>query len=172
MRRGRPRRRIPYDMARHFIVEHSILIHAPIERCFALSTSIPLVQRILGMRPVHGRTAGFVTAGDTVLWRGWQLGLPQFHESLIEPFERPTYFRDSMVRGRFRTFHHDHRFVPQSDGSTLLADQVHFSLPFGLPGAVVGRFLLLPHVRRLLRRRFALLKELAEGSGWQRYLPA
>ena len=159
-------------MARQFTVEHSILIHAPIERCFALSTSIALVQRILGMRPVRGRTTGFVTAGDTVLWRGWQLGLPQLHESLIQPFERPTYFRDSMVRGRFRSFHHDHRFLPQPDGSTLLADQVHFSMPFGLAGALVGRFLLLPHIRRLLRRRFALLKQLAEGSEWQCYLSA
>ncbi len=24
--------------------------------------------------------------GDTVRWEGWQLGLPQFHESLIEAF--------------------------------------------------------------------------------------
>ena len=158
-------------MPRHFTVEHSILIHAPIERCFALSTSIALVERILGMRPVRGRTTGFVTAGDTVLWRGWQLGLPQFHESLIEPFERPAFFRDSMVSGRFRTFHHDHRFTPQPDGSTLLADQVHFSLPFGVAGALVGRILLRPHVRRLLRRRFALLRHIAETSEWQRYLP-
>lgn len=159
-------------MVRHFTVEHSILIHAPIERCFALSTSIPLVQRILGMRPVHGRTSGFVAEGDTVLWRGWQLGLPQFHESLIRPFDPPNYFRDSMLSGRFRTFHHDHRFHPQADGSTLLADRVHFSMPFGLAGALVGRTVLQPHVRTLLHRRFALLKQLAESSEWQRYLPA
>ncbi len=159
-------------MPHELTLEDRVVIRAPIDRCFALSTSITLVQRILGMRPVRGRTAGFVTAGDTVLWRGWQLGLPQFHESRIAPFERPTFFRDSMVTGRFHSFHHDHHFAAQADGSTLLHDVLHFSMPLGPAGALVGRLIMVPHICGLLRRRFALLKHIAESSEWQRYLPA
>lgn len=159
-------------MPHTFTVEEQTRIHAPTERCFALSTSITLVERILGMHPVRGRTAGFVTEGDTVLWRGWQLGLPQVHESLIHPFHRPTFFRDSMIAGRFRSFQHDHHFAPQTDGSTLLHDVLQFSMPLGPAGALAGGLILLPHIRRLLRRRFALLKSLAESQQWRAYLPA
>lgn len=159
-------------MPHEFTLKDRIVIRAPIERCFALSTSITLVQRVLGMHAVRGRTAGFVTAGDTVLWKGWQLGLPQLHESHIDPFQRPTFFRDSMIAGRFHSFHHDHHFAQQPDHSTLLRDELHFSMPFGTAGAIAGRLLLVPHIRRLLHHRFNLLKRLAESDDWRHYLPA
>ncbi len=162
---------MPSGHARTFCLENEILIHAPIERCFQLSTSIALVERVLGMRPVRGRTAGFVTAGDTVLWKGWQLGLPQIHESLIERFHAPVFFRDKMIAGRFRSFQHDHRFEEQQNGTTRLHDTLRFSMPLGWAGAVVGRLVMMPHIRRLLRRRFHLLKHLAETEDWRRYLP-
>lgn len=39
-----------------FRVKESMHVHAPIDRCFLLSTSVALVQKILGMKPVNGRT--------------------------------------------------------------------------------------------------------------------
>ncbi len=75
-----------------------IVVHAPIERCFLLSTSVEIVAQELRM-PISGRMSGFVTGGDTVRWEGWRLGLPQFHESLIEQFELPVFFRDRMIAG-------------------------------------------------------------------------
>ena len=51
-----------------------------------------------------------------------------------------------------------------------LEDEVRFELPFGLPGRLVGRTVLVPHVRRLVRERFAMLKELAEGEAWRTYV--
>src|SRR5271163_4655807 len=86
-------------MAREFVLRDEIVVRAPIERCFLLSTSIEIVEQELKMRPIRGRTSGFVTGGDTVRWEGWRLGLPQFHESLIEQFELPVFFRDRMIAG-------------------------------------------------------------------------
>lgn len=88
-----------------------IVIDAPLERCFLLSTSVEIVERKLGMHPTTGRTSGLVVEGDTVRWKGWQLGLPQFHESLIELFQLLIFFRDRMIAGRFSRFEHDHHFV-------------------------------------------------------------
>lgn len=158
-------------MARQFVLRDEVLVRAPAERCFLLSTSVAIVQRELGMRPVRGRTSGLVTAGDTVRWEGWQLGLPQFHESLIAPFEFPTFFRDSMIAGRFASFQHDHSFVDSGNGVVLLRDELRFSMPFGWAGALVGRWVMVPHIRGLLRRRFALLKRIAESEEWREYLP-
>ena len=74
-----------------------------------------------------------------------------------------------MGRGRFASFQHDHHFTA-SEGGTLLEDELRFSMPLGWAGALVGSAVMVPHIRGLLRRRFGLLKELAEGEGWRRYV--
>lgn len=167
-------------MAREFVVRDAARIFATIERCFLLSTSIEIVQRTLGMHPVAAeskRSTGLIEAGDQLIWRGWIFGLPQMHETLITGFDPPHFFQDTMGRGRFASFHHDHHFTAETtaaDGRpcTLLEDAVHFALPLGLAGTMVGSLVMVPHVRGLVRRRFALLKQIAEGDEWQRYLSA
>jgi hypothetical protein len=92
-----------------FSVHESIHIAAPIERCFALSTRIELVQRTLGMVPIEGGLReGHIAANSRVVWRGWKFGLP-------------------------------------------------------------ARLLLEPHIRKLARQRFCMIKELAEGEGWRQF---
>lgn len=153
-----------------FRVKESMHLRAPIDRCFLLSTSVPLVQKILGMKPVSGRTNGLVEMNDRVVWRGWKFGLPVTHETLITAYDRPNFFQDTMAKGQFAHFHHDHR-LEEVGGQTLLVDVVKFSLPFGAAGRLVGRWIVVPHVLGLLRRRYALLKRIAEGEDWARYLP-
>lgn len=142
---------------------HRATIHiaAPIARCFAISTDLEVVRRELRMTPVEGKRTGHVILNDRILWRGWKFGLPQTHESLISALEAPTFFQDTMLRGRFHSFQHDHHFTPTVTG-TLLEDEIRFSLPFGLLGALVARHILLPYMRDVLHRRFQLLKSLAE----------
>jgi ligand-binding SRPBCC domain-containing protein len=143
-----------------------VLIHASIERCFELSTRIDVVAQTLGMRPVEGKLVGAIQAGDQLVWRGWKFGLPQMHETLITGFERPVFFQDTMGRGRFAAFQHDHHFS-ETQGGTLLEDELRFSMPFGWAGELVARLILIPHIEGLLRRRFVLLKQLAEAESWQ-----
>jgi ligand-binding SRPBCC domain-containing protein len=157
-------------MSMAFVVRDEVVVRAPMERCFRLSTSVEIVERELGMHPVRGRTTGFVTGGDTVRWEGWQMGLPQFHESLIEDFRRNEFFRDRMIAGRFAAFAHDHSFVDRGDGCVVLADELRFTMRWGWAGDLLGSLVLEPHVRGLMRRRFALIKRIAEGDEWKRYL--
>jgi ligand-binding SRPBCC domain-containing protein len=152
-----------------FTVSDTVHIQAPIERCFLLSTSIELVQRTLGMRPISGKTSGLVEMGDQLVWVGWKFGLPQMHETLITGYRRPDFFQDTMARGRFKTFSHDHSFT-EIAGRTLLHDKVRFSMPFGFAGRLVAAKVLVPHIARLMQRRFQLLKKVAEGEEWRRYL--
>lgn len=159
-------------MSREFALRDEVTIHAPLERCFLLSTSVEIVERELRMHPARGRTSGFVKGGDTVLWKGWKFGLPQFHESVIEEFRPCRFFRDRMIAGRFRTFEHDHIFDLLPDGSVHLRDEIRFSMRWGWLGEMLGVLLLRPHIRRLLRRRFGLLKRIAESEEWRDYVPA
>jgi ligand-binding SRPBCC domain-containing protein len=153
-----------------FTISDSIHIHAPIERCFQFSTNIELVGRTLGMAPIEGKTRGMIADGDRLVWAGWKFGFPQMHESLITGYERPVFFQDTMGRGRFSRFQHDHHLT-EIDGHTLLNDKLRFNLPLGWPGKLVARFILVPYICRLLRRRMLLLKRTAESEEWRRYLP-
>ena len=155
-----------------FVLEDRIHIQAPIERCFLLSTSIELVALTLKMKPVRGKTSGLIVAHDRLEWRGWKFGLPQRHETLITGYDAPRFFEDTMASGRFACFRHTHHFTAEGEG-TLLEDAVHFALPFGAAGRMVGAAILVPHIRGLLRDRFALIRRIAESptGEWRRYLP-
>ena len=153
-----------------FRLKESIHVNAPIERCFLLSTSIDLVRKTLQMRPVSGKTTGLIEADDRLLWRGWKFGIPAMHETLITGYTRPTFFQDTMGRGYFRHFQHDHNFH-YIDGQTTMWDVVRFSLPFGPPGHFIGKRLVVPHVLSLMQSRFELIKRLAETEEWRQYIP-
>lgn len=164
-------------MAHLFKLRESITIQAPIERCFLLSTHLAIVQADLRMRPVAttrgGRAeafSGFVTAGDTIRWRGWKFGLPHYHESLIEDFDSPRFFRDRMIAGRFGSFEHNHTFEKRGSDVTLLTDELRFTMPFGSLGDLAAAFFLAPHIHNLMRRRFQRIQRIAEGKEWRQYL--
>jgi ligand-binding SRPBCC domain-containing protein len=156
--------------ARWFVVRDQAEVDAPIERCFALSTHLAVVQLTLAMRPVSGRLIGPVSGGDTVGWRGWKWGLPHTHESLIERLNPPVFFRDRMIAGRFAAFEHDHHFTQQQDGSVLLQDELRFRMKWGSAGAMLAHSVIMPHIRKLMRERFGLIKRLAEGEEWRTYI--
>jgi hypothetical protein len=125
------------------------------------------------MHPVEGRIGGLVTAGDIVRWEGLRFGFANYHTSLIVPetWNPPHFFQDRMIGGRFRSFEHDHSFIETPNG-TFLDDCVRFTMPLGWAGGLVGRVVLVPHILGLMRRRFDLLKRLAETEEWRDYLPS
>jgi ligand-binding SRPBCC domain-containing protein len=163
--------RAPSNQQNMFTLRDSIVIHAPIERCFALATSIAIVQRELRMNPVAGRTSGLVTGGDTVRWEGLQFGFPNFHVSLIVPesWNPPHFFQDRMMAGRFKSFEHDHHLTETPEG-TLVEDEVRFSMKMAWGGPFAGWLIVAQHIRGLMFRRFHLLKRLAEGEEWRQYV--
>ncbi|WP_419805071.1 SRPBCC family protein [Terriglobus sp.] len=155
------------------------LIPAPLSRVFALSTSVPAVARTLGFTPVQGVTTGHVELHSRVLWRGWLFGLPQHHLTLITDYAAPhtddrgnqvAWFQDSQERGRFAFFQHNHHMLAAGPSATLLQDEIRFALPFGLAGALVARFLMLPYIAKTLRSRMNLLTRLATTPEGDQYL--
>jgi ligand-binding SRPBCC domain-containing protein len=157
-----------------FTLKDSTHIAAPLQRVFLLSCSIEIVELELGMHPVAGkestRTEGLVTRGDRIRWEGWQLGFWNYHVSLISAYQPCTFLQDTMIAGRFHFFQHNHEFI-ETGGHVLLKDTIRFSMPFGFAGRLVGRYMLAPHIAGLMRRRFALLKQIAESDEWRVYLP-
>lgn len=155
------------------IIRVTTLIAAPVERCFKLSTSIDLhlaTAEATGETAIDGVTSGLIREGETVTWRGRHFGWMFQHKSLIDAFRPYTHFRDVMVHGVFQRFEHDHYFAPMNDG-TRMRDELRFSAPLGPLGRVVEGLFLERYLTRFLRRRNALLKQIAESeAAWQPYL--
>ena len=61
--------------------------------------------------------------------------------SKIVLFDRPRHFRDSMIRGAFARFDHDHTFEPHA-GGTRMTDDFDFTAPLGVLGTIVDTLVL------------------------------
>jgi ligand-binding SRPBCC domain-containing protein len=149
-------------------------IAAPPERCFDLARSIELHTRstsATGERAVSGRTSGLLELGDEVMWQARHFGIRQRLTSRITAFDRPRYFRDSMVRGAFRRFDHDHYFTPDGAGGTVVWDVFDYHAPLGMLGWLVERLFLTRYMRRFLDARNREVKAVAESEAWRQYLP-
>jgi ligand-binding SRPBCC domain-containing protein len=68
-----------------------------------------------------------------------------------------------MTAGAFRSFAHDHRFE-ESDGQTVMTDEIVFRSPLGPLGAAVDYLFMTRYLRRLLEIRCRALKQEAEQS--------
>jgi ligand-binding SRPBCC domain-containing protein len=153
-------------------LEQTTLIHAPIERCFDLSRSIDLHIRSTadtGERAVAGVTSGLIGLGEQVTWRAKHLGLWQELTSKITAFDRPSYFQDTMLRGVFRSFKHDHSFSAPDAGTTAMRDVLEFAAPLPLAGLIAEKFLR-PYLAKFLRERNDLIKRVSESEEWRQFL--
>ncbi len=154
------------------ILRESTFIAAPIHRCFDLSRSIDVHMRSTAQtneRAIAGVTSGLIGGGETVTWRGHHFGFRLKHTSRITGYTRPSWFQDSMLRGIFKSFVHNHSFFEQGNG-TLVRDELTFAAPLGPLGWIVERLLLGNHLRELIRGRNQIIKQIAETDDWQKYL--
>lgn len=149
------------------------LIQAPPERCFDLSRSIDLhvaSMRQTGEEAVGEARSGLLGLGEEVTWSARHFGVRQTLTSRITAFDRPGHFRDSMVRGAFRRFDHDHFFAAR-DGGTEMRDVFDFESPLGPLGRIADVLVLEGYLRRLLERRNEEIKRFAESGAWRDVLP-
>ncbi|MEW1960156.1 SRPBCC family protein [Kineococcus sp. NPDC059986] len=99
--------------------------------------------------------------GEEVTFRAWHLGVRWTMTSRVTAVERPHRVVDEQVRGPFRRLHHEHLFTARP-GGTRMTDRMQVELPGGPLGALAVRLVAEPYLRRLLRRRAAHLRAVAE----------
>jgi ligand-binding SRPBCC domain-containing protein len=140
------------------------MIRATPERCFDASRDLDLHLESMGHtgeRAVAGKTSGLIELGEQVTWEGRHFGIRQRFTSAITAYDRPRHFQDSMVRGAFRSFVHDHYFAPCDEG-TRMTDVLVFRSPLGVLGAIVDRLIMTRYLTRLLTKRNAIVKAALE----------
>lgn len=133
--------------------------------CFDLGLSVDAHLASMGPsgeRAVAGVTSGLMELGDTVTWKARHLGLPIRMTSRITAHERPRRFVDEQVAGPFRSWWHEHTFLPTTEG-TLMIDVVRFETPYGVLGRIAEPLVLTRYLRRLLVQRNDWLRRELEG---------
>jgi ligand-binding SRPBCC domain-containing protein len=139
-------------------------IAAPVETVFMLARSIDLHVASMAHaaeRAVAGRTAGLIELGESVTWEGRYLGVRQRLKVQITAMDAPHSFTDELVEGAFKSFRHDHRFLPTPRG-TLMIDAFHYTSPLGWLGRFFNFLILNRYVRKMLRVRNPALCAQAE----------
>ena len=157
-------------------LEEITQIEAPIERCFDLARSVEvhLAGNVhFGEQAIakSGVTSGLIDLHQRVTWRARHFGISQNLTSEITAMESPTYFQDTMIHGAFRSMQHDHHFRTLPSGTTEMKDIFRFAAPLPLLGHIAEITVLRRYMRNLLHERNVVIKQIAESSEWQRYLP-
>ena len=157
------------------LIQLATTIAAPPERRFLLSLNIDLhMESTAPTREVviAGTTHGLIGPNETVTWRGRHFGFMLTHQSILSAYDPPYYFQDSMLRGMFKSFVHDHFFDTAPDGHTLMRDDLRFAAPLGPLGWIAETILLRRYFIHFLEQRNALIKQVAEGPAatWSKYV--
>jgi ligand-binding SRPBCC domain-containing protein len=154
------------------IIKIETQINAPIERVFDLARCIDLHTESLSdtkEKVVAGTTKGLISRGETVTWEAVHFGIKQNLTSKITIFEPPHHFRDSMVKGAFKRFDHDH-FFETKDSQTIMWDVFDYNSPFGFLGSIADAVFLEGYMTKLLESRNELIKKVAESDDWKKYI--
>jgi ligand-binding SRPBCC domain-containing protein len=142
-----------------------IEIEAPIEVCFDLARNIDIhtqtVWKHTKERAIAGTTTGMIAEGETVTFQATHFLIRQTHTSKITEFNKPYQFVDEMIKGTFKSMRHEHVFITLGN-KTLMKDTLYFEAPLGFVGWVIERIVLKKYMKRFLKYRNTLLKEIAE----------
>lgn len=154
------------------IIKLETKINAPVQRVFDLARSIDLHQDTMSKydeKAVAGVMSGLIDLGETVTWEATHFGVRQNLTSQITAFERPWHFRDSMVKGVFKRFDHDHYFEAVG-AETLIKDIFDYDSPLGILGTIADALFVEKHLREMLEERNDLIKRIAESNDWRKFL--
>ena len=146
------------------VLERRILRPQPRARVFAffadagnLEALTPpwLSFRILSPRPIA------MAAGTCIDYRIRLRGLALRWRSRIASWDPPERFVDEQVRGPYRRWVHEHRFIERPDGTEVI-DLVRYSV---LGGRMVDRLFVRRDLERIFEFRERRLRELLGASG-------
>jgi len=136
------------------MVEFELSTYLPVRRGTAFDLSLSIDAHLgsfehSGERAIAGVTAGVIGMGEFVTWRARHFGVTWTMTSVITEWDRPARFVDEQRKGPFKSFHHEHVFSEEGEG-TRMTDRVRFAAPFGLLGRLVERAVLARYLRHLI----------------------
>lgn len=155
------------------IIKTQLEIDAAMELAFDLSRSIDFhaySQHGHEEVAVGGVTSGLIELDQSVTWQARHFGISQYLTARITQFDRPYHFRDSMEKGAFKRFDHDHTFEIK-DGKTIMIDTFDYEAPYSIFGFVFDKLVLNRYMTKFFVDRNTMIKTALESGDWVRFLP-
>ena len=137
---------------------------APIETIFNTNRNIDIHQQSASKTKeiaIAGITSGLINKKETVTWKGKHFGVYLTHQSLISEMIFPTYFVDEQLKGKFKSFKHQH-FFEQKENYVEVTDILEYETPFRIFGQLFDKLLSKKHLTNFIIHRNTVLKNLAE----------
>jgi ligand-binding SRPBCC domain-containing protein len=138
---------------RTHLLERSQRVEVPIDQAFAFygdeRNLEPLTPPWLHFEVTTPRPI-VMAAGTLLEYRLKLHGIPIRWRTRIDTWEPPSRFTDFQEKGPYSLWEHTHTFEKDGEGSTVIRDQVRYSIPWGPLGAIAHRLF----VRRDLERIF------------------
>lgn len=150
----------------------TVEINAPIELAFDLARSIEFhsfTQVLRNEKPIGGVKKGLINLGETVTWEAKHFGIVQHLSVEITKFEKPFHFRDTMLKGAFKRFDHDHIFK-ENNGKVILTDIFDYDVPFSIFGKIFDIAVLNRYMTKFGVQRNKAIKDALESNAWKKYL--
>lgn len=144
-------------MSQPFVLHREQVLAAPIDEVFPFFANPENLERItppflgftiLTPRPIPMRV------GQRIDYRIKLRGLPMRWTSEITAIEPPHRFVDVQIRGPYRLWEHEHRFVAEG-GFTRVIDHVRYAV---IGGKLVDRLLVRPDLERIFEYRREILE--------------
>lgn len=147
-------------------------VAAPAEIVFDLTRHIGLHKETMAAHTedaVAGIRFGLLEKDDTVTWRAKHFFKTRLLRVKVTAMKKPELFINEQASGDFKNMKHEHYFKP-CDNGTILINLFHFETPYGFLGGWFNEFFLNKYLLRLLSRRSAMIKEVAESGRWKTLL--
>ena len=90
-------------------------------------------------------------------------GIPNRWTTYISDYNPPFSFSDIQLKGPNSYWHHRHAFKTVDSG-TLVTDDIHYLLPFGVVGKVANAVVMQPIIKALFNHRKKIVSQLFELS--------
>lgn len=87
------------------------------------------------------------------------MGIRARWKSRISVYDPPCAFADEQLEGPYTFWHHTHRFI-EVDGGTLLADEIRYSMPFGILGQIVHSLIVRKQLQRIFNCRARAIEQM------------
>lgn len=142
------------------------IINAPREVIFDLSRSIDYHKestKHTKEQAIAGKTKGLIELGESVTWRAKHFGFWLILESKITEFDYPISFTDEMVKGKFKSFKHEHIFEVKGE-KTIMTDIFNYKSPLGFLGKLADILFLKRYMTKFLSTRNTILKGYVESK--------
>ncbi len=153
-------------------IKTQIEINAPMELAFDLARSIDFhafSQHRHNEIAVAGITTGLIELNQFVTWRARHFGISQCLTAKISKFDRPFHFRDTMEKGAFKRFDHDHFFENQ-DGKIIMTDIFNYEAPYSVFGKIFDKLILQRYMTSFFINRNTMIKDALESGDWRNFL--